>query len=164
MPWRCGSIEWRNSATPFAKRDVPGDTETENTERMELEKNFFEIIELAWPLEGPGSKYDRIQRLEPSFRQGKIYLASLPQTETKNQQAMREQGQAFRIYTPTRRLDHEGNAYTLNLKLLDEYLVYPYSAHDDGLDTASRWSDMNMNPPEIINEADCYPEVFADGV
>jgi hypothetical protein len=30
------------------------------TERMEIEKNVFEIVELAWPLEGPGSKYDRI--------------------------------------------------------------------------------------------------------
>jgi phage terminase large subunit-like protein len=133
------------------------------TERMEIEKNFFEIVELAWPLEGPGSKYDRIQRLEPDFRQGKIYLASLPQTETKNQQTMREQGQAFRIYTPTRRLDHEGNAYSLNKKLLDEYLVYPYSAHDDGLDTASRWNDMEMRPPEIFDERDLEPECFVDG-
>ena len=134
------------------------------TERMEIEKNYFEIVELAWPLEGPGSKYDRIQRLEPDFRQGKIYLAMIAQTETKNQEEMRRQSQAFRIYTPTRRLDHEGNAYGLNNKLLDEYLVYPYSPHDDGLDTASRWNDMDMYPPEFIREADCYPEVFSDGV
>ncbi len=45
------------------------------------------------------------------------------QTETKNQQVMREKSQAFRIYAPTRRVDHEGNAYSLNKKLLDEYLV-----------------------------------------
>ena len=133
------------------------------TERMEIEKNFFEIVELAWPLEGPGSKYDRIQRLEPDFRQGKIYLAMIAQTETKNQQAMRDQSQAFRIYTPTRRLDHEGNAYGLNNKLLDEYLVYPYSAHDDGLDTASRWNDMDMHPPEFIDQRDLEPECFVDG-
>jgi phage terminase large subunit-like protein len=133
------------------------------TERMEIEKNFFEIVELAWPLEGPGSKYDRIQRLEPDFRQGKIYLAAIVRTETKNQQAMREQAQAFRIYAPTRRVDHEGNAYSLNKKFLDEYVVYPYSAHDDGLDTASRWSDMDMRPPEIIDQHDLEPECFADG-
>jgi hypothetical protein len=35
----------------------------------------------------------------------------------------------------------------LNKKLLDEYLVYPYSAHDDGLNSASRGNDMNMHPP-----------------
>jgi hypothetical protein len=75
---------------------------------------------------------------------------------------MRQEGQAFRIYTPTRRLDHEGNAYTLNKKLLDEYTVYPYSAHD-GLDTASRWNDMGMYPPVIIDERDFEPEVFVDG-
>jgi len=134
------------------------------TERMEIEQNFFEIVELAWPLGGSGSKYDRIQRLEPDFRQGKIHLAALVQTETQNQQAIREQGQAFRIYAPTRRMDHEGHAYSLNKKLLDEYMVYPYSAHDDGLDTASRWNDMNMRPPEIIDERRLEPECFVDGV
>lgn len=133
------------------------------TERMEIEKNFFVIMELAWPLEGPGSKYDRIQRLEPDFRQGKLYLAGQYAEETRNQTMLRQQSQAFRIYTPTRRLDHEGNAYSLNKKLLDEYVVYPYSAHDDGLDTASRWNDMDMRPPEIIDERDLEPECFVDG-
>ena len=133
------------------------------TERMEIEKDFFEIVELAWPLEGPGSKYDRIQRLEPDFRQGKIYLAAALQVESANQAAMRAQGQAFRIYTPTRRMDHDGNAYSLNKKLLNEYLVYPYSAHDDGLDTASRWNDMDMHPPEIIDVRDLVPDCFVDG-
>ena len=132
-------------------------------ERMEIEKNWFEIVELAWPLEGPGSKYDRIQRLEPDFRQGKLYLAAQYPEETRNQTMMRQEGQAFRIYTPTRRLDHEGNAYSLNKKLLDEYTVYPYSAHDDGLDTASRWNDMEMYPPVLIDERDLEPEVFVDG-
>jgi hypothetical protein len=47
--------------------------------------------------------------------------------------------------------------------LLDEYMVYPYSAHDDGLDTASRWNDMGMYPPLIIDERDFEPEVFVDG-
>jgi phage terminase large subunit-like protein len=133
------------------------------TERMEIEKDFFEIVELAWPLEGPGSKYDRIQRLEPDFRQGKIYLAAALQVESPAQEAMRAQGQEFRIYAPTRRIDQDGNIYNLNKKLLDEYLVYPYSAHDDGLDTASRWNDMDMHPPEIIDERDLVPDCFVDG-
>jgi hypothetical protein len=47
--------------------------------------------------------------------------------------------------------------------LLDEYMVYPYSAHDDGLDTASRWNDMGMYSPLIIDERDFEPEVFVDG-
>jgi len=97
------------------------------------------------------------------FRQGKIYPAGQCTEETRNQTMMRQQGQAFRIYTPTRRSNHEGNAYGLNKKLLDEYVVYPYSAHDDGLDTASRWSDMDMHPPEIIDKRDLEPECFVDG-
>jgi hypothetical protein len=35
---------------------------------------------------------------------------------------------------------------------------------DDLLDATSRIFDMEIHPPEIINEADCYPEVFSDGI
>lgn len=133
------------------------------TERMEIERDSFAIVELAWPLEGPGSKYDRIQRLEPDFRQGKIYLAALLDEETRNQTMMRQQGKDFLIFKPTRRQDHEGNVYSLNEKFINEYLYYPYSVHDDALDTASRWSDMDMSPPIIIDHRDLEPEVFIDG-
>jgi hypothetical protein len=131
---------------------------------MEIERNHFEIVELAWPREGPGSKYDRIQRLEPDFRQGKLYLAEVLQTKSKHQQGTRDQGQAFRIFSPVVRMDHEGNAYRINAKLVNEYLYYPYSAHDDGLDTASRWNDMDMRPPEVVDPCDVEPQCFADGI
>jgi hypothetical protein len=39
-----------------------------------------------------------------------------------------------------------------------------FGQHDDFLDACSRVYDMNPRPPEIFNEADCYPEIFADGV
>ena len=41
---------------------------------MQRDKDEFEITELAWPREGPGSKTDRVQRLEPDFRNGRFYL------------------------------------------------------------------------------------------
>lgn len=132
-------------------------------EQMEIEKNSFPIVELAWPREGPGSKIDRIQRLEPDFRNGRIILPAEVENETRNQKKLKDDGDGHRIYTPTRKVDHEGKAYSLTKKLLDEYVVYPFSPHDDGLDCASRWDDMDMHPPVIIDLRSLEPEVFEDG-
>jgi hypothetical protein len=137
------------------------------TERMEMEKYHFDITELSWPRESEEkSKYDRIQRLEPDFRLGKCFFAKkLPDgvSVTKEQQEVIAAGQNWRVWLPTRRRDHEGHAYGIQPKLFAEYLLYPFSPHDDGLDTASRWSDMDMRPPVIIDERQLEPEVFSDG-
>jgi phage terminase large subunit-like protein len=133
-------------------------------DQMERDREHFEIVELAWPREGPGSKIDRIQRLEPDFRAGRFYLAAVAKEETKAQKKVREQGQAFRIFTPTRRQDHNGHVYSLNKSFLDEYLVLPFSAHDDFSDAISRIYDMDPVAPIIIDERALEPEAFEEGV
>ena len=132
-------------------------------ERMHLERDSFEIVELAWPTEGPGSKYDRIQRLQPHFAAGKFWLIAVTPSETANQKRMRETGQGFRILQPVKRVDHERNVYALNKGFLEEYLVYPFSAHDDFLDAASRIEDMDPVPPIIVDESQLEPETYEDG-
>ena len=140
---------------------------TSDLEHFELEmqrdKEHFEIHELAWPREGSGSKVDRVQRLEPDFRAGRFYLPAVVAGETKLQTAMRAQGQAFRIYEPTRRVDEEGRPYSLNKNFLDEYLVFPFSQHDDLIDAMSRIYDIEAVPPIIVDETMLEPECFADG-
>lgn len=133
-------------------------------EKMLQTKDSFDIKELAWPTEGPGSKYDRIQRLYPDFSQGKFYLPLVTEGETKNQRKMREEGQPFRILKPTRRRDHEGNIYELNKNLMTEYLTYPFAVHDDLVDAISRIYDMDYQPPIIIDEKYLEAECFIDGV
>lgn len=151
---------------------------TSDLEHFELEmqrdREFFEIHELAWPREGPGSKIDRVQRLEPDFRGGRFILPAVVPTrevngvyvpvETKNQVAMRAQGQAFRILTPTHRKDEEGRLYSLNKNFLDEYLTFPFCVHDDLIDAMSRIYDIEAVPPIIVDESSLEPETFADGM
>ena len=145
---------------------------TSDLEHFELEmqrdKDAFQIHELAWPKEGPGSKTDRVQRLEPYFRAGRFFIPAVTlrdgqPVETKNQAAMRAQGQAFRILTPTHRKDEEGRLYSLNKNLLDEYLTFPYCVHDDLIDAISRIFDIEANPPVIVDQSVLEPETYADG-
>lgn len=139
-------------------------------ERMEMEKLSFEIMELAWPMEGGNSKYDRIQRLEPDHRAGKWYYAAepidregKPIEETRNQREMREAGQDYRNMRPVWRKDAEGNAYSLNGKIFTCFVRYPYVTKDDILDCQSRIYDMDPAPPIVIDAQMLEPETFVDG-
>lgn len=134
-------------------------------EQMRKEKDAFPIEELAWPRDGPGSKYDRIQRLEPDFRAGRMYLiADNDGKQSAAQARMVAEGATFRVLKPVRRIDHERNGYSLNAGLLAEYVTYPFSAHDDFLDALSRIYDLEPVPPEIVDERTLEPETFIDGI
>ena len=137
-------------------------------ERMLIDKDAFEIVELAWPREGPGSKTDRVQRLVPDFMAGRFYLAKLCTREengkvveytTSDQQRMIDIGQPFRVLKPPRQRDHNGRAYSLNKSFLEEFLVFPFSPHDDLIDAVSRIYDMDPVPPVIIDEGALEPEM-----
>lgn len=132
--------------------------------QMKRDKDVFEITELAWPREGPGAKDDRIQRLEPDFRAGRFYMPAVVRAETSAQARMRATGQAFRVYTPTRRKDHNGQLYSLNKVFLDQYLVHPFGRHDDLIDAVSRIYDMEPVPPIVIDESILEPEIYEDGI
>jgi phage terminase large subunit-like protein len=133
-------------------------------ERMEIEKNAFPITVLHWPRQEGASKNDRIARLEPDFRGGKFILPRPMLVESEAQKQMRAMGQEHRIFSPVRRKDQDRRVYSMFDLFVNEYLVFPYAQHDDLLDATSRIYDMDPRPPEIINEADCYPEVFSDGI
>jgi phage terminase large subunit-like protein len=131
-------------------------------EKMRVEKNEWEILELNWTRDGTNSKVDRVQRLQPYFAAARYYLPDPVKTETTNQRKVREQGQGYRVFSPIRRRDHEGNAYSLVQMLLDEYLYFPFSVHDDLLDAMSRVEDMEPCVPIIVDETELEPEGFSD--
>jgi phage terminase large subunit-like protein len=132
-------------------------------ECMEREKSTFDIVELAWPREGPGSKFDRIQRLYPAFANGRFYMPQIVDGETANQKRMKEIHQSYRVFSPVRRRDHENKVYSLNKIFITEYLTYPFSSHDDFTDATSRIYDMDIRAPIIINDKQLEPEEFIDG-
>lgn len=142
-------------------------------ERMRALNDHFEVVELNWTADGTKAKDDRVQRLQPDFAAGRFYMAELcvrddgtgnrVPYETKNQRAMREAGQEFRIFRPVYRRDHQGNVYGLNKGFLDEYLTYPFSSKKDLIDATSRLYDMDPVPPIVIDERTLEPEAYADG-
>jgi hypothetical protein len=137
-------------------------------EHFELEMqragDIFEIVELNWPREGPHAKYDRIQRNEPLFRNGRFWMAAVTQGETKEQRKMREAGQSFRIFTPVRHKDENGDLYSLNKRFIEEYLSWPFGARDDFVDVTSRIYDIDATAPVVVDQSATEPEVFVDGV
>lgn len=133
-------------------------------EKMEQDRDAFEIAELAWPREGPGSKFDRIQRLVPDAQNGRLYLWAKVEGETTQQRRMRETGQAFRIMSEPKRYDHEKKLYSLRANFEIEFCTYPFSAHDDFLDATSRIYDMKYRPPIIIDRQTLEPELYEDGM
>lgn len=140
-------------------------------ERMEIEEIHFDIQEVAWPIEGPGSKEDRIERLVPDFMQGKFFLTAIQEKgpdeqfiESKNQRRCREAGEAYRILKVVMRRDHEGSAYSLNKNFIEQFRVFPFAPKKDLLDACSRIYDLDPQPPIIIDERELEPPVFADGI
>jgi len=142
-------------------------------EQMLLTKDHFEIVELNWTSDGTRAKEDRVQRLQPDFASHRFFLAmvcrrqdpttgNMVEFETTNQRKVREAGQAFRIFRPVMRRDHEGNVYSLNKGFLEEYLHFPFSAKKDLIDAASRLYDMDPVPPIVIDERATEPEAFPD--
>lgn len=132
-------------------------------EQMIRDKESFEIVELAWPLEGGGSKNDRVQRLQPDFYARRFYLPLVSSDETAGRRKMRESGQGFRIYEDTRRRDQDGHMYSLTQAFVDEFVTFPFSVKKDLIDAVSRIYDMDAVPPVIIDQSTLEPAVYADG-
>lgn len=70
--------------------------------------------------------------------------------ETGAERAARERGEAWRIISPIRRLDEDGNIYDLTRIFFEEYRLYPFATHDDLIDAMSRLYDMEPRPASKI--------------
>jgi hypothetical protein len=155
-------------------------------QEMIRDNESFEIVELAWPRDGPGAKSDRVARLRPDFEAAHFFLPLLAfhesskkmcfmkvekgevvyqeaKQETKLMSAMARAGEKHRILRPIKQLDEEGRLYDLSIRFIVEYLAHPAAgAFDDLIDGTSRIYDMEVVPPIIVNDKDLEPELFID--
>lgn len=135
----------------YEKYGMQSDIEYFETQ-MEEDEDAFDIKELNWTRDNGGqSKPDRVQRLYPDFASGKFFLPAILKKPSKTQTKYKQQGESHRIFAPTFRTDENGEVYSLNKIFLDEYLTFPFSAHDDCVDCASRIYDMDITAPVIID-------------
>lgn len=141
-------------------------------ERMKIEKDLsFEVHELNWANDSKTqSKADRVERLEPDFRDGHFWLPasvnvngvgecmwsidmekSTVETrakvaQTKRQKRMIAEHQAWRIQKPIVRADNDGDVYDLTRILIDEMMLFPFGGRDDLVDAVSRIYDLSPLP------------------
>lgn len=161
-------------------------------EQMERERFHFVIDELNWVRdESSGqSKRDRVERLEPDFRNGRFYLplpvwhdgkASIwkvdtdPESKsfqtiewreadglTRAQRGAIEGGSVELIAKAIKRVDEDGRVYDVTARFFAEYEQFPFGAHDDLIDAVSRVYDMEPVRPVTLGPEATEPRQYPD--
>ena len=128
-------------------------------EQQNLTKLHFNIVELAWPREGGGSKLDRVQRLGPDMRSHKIFLPYA--TDDKNLTAAQRrvsQGYDYRISRKIKRKDQNNETYDLTEQLKEQIFYFPFGGKKDLVDALSRIYDMEPRAPSYREQRYSEPE------
>lgn len=120
----------------------------------------FEVLELAWPRDGEGSKQDRVQRLVPDCKTHKIFLPYDTDQDklTSTQRKMAEQGYDYRIARPIRRKDENGQAYDLSEALKLQFHYFPFGGKKDAIDAFARIYDCEPIAPNSQEPSYIEPE------
>jgi hypothetical protein len=146
---------------------------------MERSGSYFEIRELAWPKSSQGAKIDRMGRLEPDFRNSRIFLPCVIRKgghlfywsfEKKGQDTITirdfkgptKMMQSFPDFScrPISRVNEDGHTYDLCNDFIMQAKTVPYAGgKDDLVDAVSRIYDMEPRPPMIINGGSLYPDI-----
>lgn len=120
----------------------------------------FDVLELAWPRDGEGSKVDRVQRLVPDIKSRKVFLPY--ETDEKKftslQRKMDQQGYGYRIATPIRRKDENGNIYDVSEQLKMQIHYFPFGGLKDAVDAFARIYDCEPVAPNSSEQRYYEPE------
>lgn len=167
----------------YERYGMQTDLETleENIIREKIEG--ISIEEVNWVNEGPQAKNNRIERLEPYFRNSQFFMPmrvfTIPDggahacacfwepdletgmisfTPSKGMTKLERQcianAERHRLTEPIRRIDEDGKLYDLTRVFFEEYRLQPFAPHDDLLDATSRIQDMEPTPPQALSKAD----------
>jgi hypothetical protein len=160
-------------------------------ERMIAEKIYFNIVELNWPRDGTESKRERVERLEPDFRNSRFLLplpvwhdskpmiwtvqadpelaemgkvSYLPsQGLTKNQLKAVADGAGELVARVIRQKDQDGKTYDVTVRFIQEFSEFPFGMYKDLVDATSRIYDMEPTEPTLaMSRNKLEPAVFVD--
>lgn len=147
-------------------------------EKMRETGYRFEIIELNWTGQvGRQSKENRVERLEPDFRNGDFFVpgkvwhpehpkgASWEWDDTQGklvfeglkgllniEKRCQANGELWRLIEPLRRVDEDSNIYDLTRVFFTEYGFFPFSPRDDLIDAIARLYDMEPRAAVILEK------------
>jgi hypothetical protein len=148
-------------------------------EQMDREKSWFTIQELNWTRDNADSKKERVERLEPDFRNRRFFLPlpiwhdgkprawsvdTDPESKmfgtlqfrdaglTKLQLATIESGSADLVAGAIKGTDQERHVYDVTLRLIEEFSTFPFGRNDDLIDACSRIYDMDPHPPVVSSQ------------
>ena len=129
-------------------------------ERKKVEQVNFEIHELEWPSEGPGSKVDRVQRLTPDIRGHRLFIPHPTDYDNLTPQQLRmiSAGYEYRLSQKITRKDENGHTYDVTEAFKMEVHYFPFGAKKDMVDAVSRIYDMEPRPPEHIDSTILEPD------
>ena len=151
---------------------------------------YFSIQELNWPRDGTESKRERVERLEPDFRNSRFYLPlpvlkdgkpmvwsvdTDPESKTFSDIRYRdigaptrqmmtaiEGGSADLLAKSIKAVDQDRRVYDVTLHFIEEYSFFPFGRYRDLVDAASRVYDMDPHPPIVVDRAGTEPTEFWD--
>jgi hypothetical protein len=129
-------------------------------ERMRLENNRFEIEDLEWPNDSPGSKNDRVQRLGPDFKQHAYFIPHPTDEEdlTPAQVRMIAAGYEYRLSQKIEQVDEHGNKYDLAERFVMQVGFYPFVGLKDLIDAVARIYDMDPMTPAWVDSGPIEPD------
>jgi len=130
---------------------------------MRIEGNTFPIETVSWPRDMvEGSKRDRIRRLLPDHQNWKFFYPYEGDLTALQKRAMLS-GRKHLIAEPVKKKNHDGRLYNVVDYIINsEMMFFPAVVKLDGLDSMSRFYDLNIQPPTLFDEKDVYPEITGD--
>ena len=158
--------------------------------RNNIHDAVFTIQELNWPRDGTESKRERVERLEPDFRQGRFFLPlpvlyesqprfwrvdtdpdsvsyndilyERPKGQTREQLLAIANGQQDQMARVIKSVDDDDRVYDVTRHFIDEFLNFPFGRYKDLIDATSRIYDMEPVVPVDASKLVLEPRQYFD--
>lgn len=126
-------------------------------EQQQRNNLHFQIDELAWPSEGGGSKSDRVGRLVPELKKGRLYVPYPTNPDRLTSLQIKRKNESYLWSRKIKKKGSDGVVYDLTENLLKQIQFFPMGKVDL-IDAVSRIYDMTITKPLLLSEESLDPE------